>query len=148
MKTPPESPFNTPREMLVRATFVVCLASLAAGILLTLAGAIGRDLRLLALGIVTLALAGVTREWLGHERRFEAASSVLDTMIYGETRRESPEMAEFNQLLREWDELERKRGSPDFDPWAIQAVRHDIRVLVEKDPTLERFVHDDHRHAA
>lgn len=44
-------------------------------------------------------------------------------------------------LLRTWDSLEHRRGSADFDPWELQAVRHDIREAVAEDPELERLFH-------
>jgi hypothetical protein len=42
-------------------------------------------------------------------------------------------------LLEEWEALEQKRGTPDFDPWALQALRNDIRRVVESDPALSQL---------
>lgn len=43
-------------------------------------------------------------------------------------------------LLQEWDGLERARGSGRFDPWALQAVRSEIRVTVQENDVLRRLL--------
>jgi len=42
-------------------------------------------------------------------------------------------------LLKEWECLERSRGSENFDPWAWQSARNEIRSAVLGDPKLERL---------
>jgi hypothetical protein len=54
---------------------------------------------------------------------------------------------ELVRLLRQWDEMEARRGSPGFDPWALQSIRHDIRAMIETDPALEGLFHDSRRAA-
>lgn len=46
-------------------------------------------------------------------------------------------------LLREWDGLERARGSGRFDPWALQAVRSEIRVTLQENDVLRRLLRSD-----
>ena len=147
MKPRWDDEFNSPYEMLVRLTFLVCLASLTAGILVTLAGAATRNFRLLGAGLALLTIAGLTRAWLGREGRFEEANSAFDGVANAGAPPDEARVAELVRLLQEWEALERKRGSPGFDPWAIQAVRHDIRSMVEEDPALEGLFRD-HRRAA
>jgi hypothetical protein len=40
------------------------------------------------------------------------------------------------ELLSEWEQLERARGSAEFDPWALQEIRNEIRTAVKRDPVL------------
>lgn len=134
-----DSEFNTPEEMRVRFTFVMCLAGLIAGMGLTFVGIVSRDMRLLAWGLLALALAGIARQWLHRKGRFEAAERSLE-----EFRRVAPlpdeaHVHELVRLLQQWEALERTRGSARFDPWAVQSLRHDIRAIVEQDPALERL---------
>jgi hypothetical protein len=42
-------------------------------------------------------------------------------------------------LLREWERLERTRGSARFDPWELQSVRREIRMAVDDDQCLEQL---------
>ena len=45
--------------------------------------------------------------------------------------RDDRRITELVRLLQLWEQLEHKRGLPGFDPWAVHAVRHDIREMVE-----------------
>ena len=143
-----QSEFNTPQEMLLRASFALCLATFAAGILLILGGMVTRSLPLLGFGLSALALAGVVREWLRRNDRLSSVQSVIE-----EIAAESPPLdpvgtAELAKLLTEWEAMEAKRGSPEFDPWALQALRNDIRRTVERDPALETLFREIERRAA
>jgi hypothetical protein len=140
--------FNTPEEMRRRIAFIVCLAAFTAGILLTVAGFVAREMPLLAFGVLALAVSGLTRDWLQRRGGFGAADPGLRHLGEAVASLDDAHVAELVRLLREWEDLERKRGSADFDPWALQAVRHDIRVMVENDPALEGLFHEDHQRAA
>ena len=142
-----DNEFNTPQEMLVRVAFLVCLAGFTAGILLMLAGAAGHDLRLVGLGAASLGLAGLARSWLSARGKFGEAEATLHEFAEAGESSEAARVAELVRLLRKWDQLESKRGSPAFDPWAVQVIRHDIRAMIETDPALENLFHDS-RHAA
>jgi hypothetical protein len=140
MRAPGEDrEFNTPQEMLVRATFLVCLVAFASGIIVTLAAAVARDFRLLALGIALLCTGALTRNWLSRKGRFESAEMSFREFARPGSQLDPAHVAELSRLLREWEELERLRGSPRFDPWAVQSIRHDIRVMIEQDPALGRL---------
>jgi predicted membrane chloride channel (bestrophin family) len=134
-----ENEFNTPHEMLLRTVFLVCLAALTSGILLTLAGAATHDVRLLGLGVAALIVALLTREWLRRQGKLGEVETALNNVARAEPSLDAARVAELVRLLQEWEQLEQKRGSADFDPWAVQALRHDIRVMVEKDPALDRL---------
>jgi hypothetical protein len=143
-----DSEFNTPEEMLVRFSFLLCLASFTSGVLATAAGAIAHDVRLLGLGLALLGVATGLRSWLSRKGRFASAETALQGVATPEAgATDAAKVAELVRLLREWEALERRRGGPGFDPWAVQAVRRDIRVMVEADPALEGLFHDPRRAA-
>ena len=142
-----DNEFNTPEEMLVRVTFLVCLAAFTAGILLMLAGAAWHDLRMVGLGALLLTVAGLTRSWLCRHGRFDDAEAALHEFGQVGPPTDAAKIAELVRLLRLWEELESKRGSPGFDPWAVHAIRHDIRDMVEADPALEGLFRDSRRAA-
>lgn len=132
--------FNTPKEMLVRATFLLCLAAFTAGIVLLFAGAAAHELRMVLAGLLLLLLSALTRSWLRAQGRLGEANEAFDAIV--QVDEESPHDARITELVRLlqlWEQLEKKRGSPGFDPWAVQAVRHDIQEMVDTDPALERL---------
>jgi hypothetical protein len=98
-------------------------------------------------GALLLALAGATRSWLQRRGKFQTMEGTLHEFAEPGATAEAARVAELVRLLRKWDELESKRGSAAFDPWAVQVIRHDIRTMVETDPALENLFHDS-RHAA
>jgi hypothetical protein len=139
--------FNTPGEMLVRATFLVCVGGYTAGIVLLLGGAAARDVRLVIVGAWLLVIATLARTWLRRREKDEPAPGTWVEMAESQPTADSDRMTALIHLLQKWDQLESKRGSRAFDPWALQAVRHDIRVLVEADPALEGLFHDSRKAA-
>jgi hypothetical protein len=128
--------FNTPAEMLARFAYLVWLASLPAGILLTLAGLLAARWPLALGGIAALTIGWCVRDWLRRGERFAAAAAALDAVPEIGARAEETRLERLVVLLREWDALEQRRGTPGFDPWAVQAVRNDILAVVEDDPAL------------
>jgi hypothetical protein len=148
MKRPNESDFNTPQEMLLRASFLLCLAAFAVGILLIVGGMAMRSLVLLGSGLGALGLGGAVREWLRRSKHFDSVQQAIEEIAAEGPPLDQARVAELVQLLTEWEEMEAKRGSPEFDPWTLQALRNDIRVTVEKDPALESLFHEIQRRAA
>jgi hypothetical protein len=147
---PDDNEFNTPEEMMVRATFLICLASFTAGIVLLLAGAFAHEIRLVAAGALSLVISALTRSWLKRNGGFEGVEQAEQTFENAVQAAQSPHdarIAELVRLLQLWEELEKKRGSPGFDPWAVHAVRLDIRQMVEADPALDRLFHRSRRAA-
>ncbi|HUR58297.1 MAG TPA: hypothetical protein VM029_11345 [Opitutaceae bacterium] len=134
-----ESEFNTPHEMMLRAVFLVYLATMTGGVLVTLAGAASHDFRLLGLGVAALVVSMLSREWLRRQGELVAVEAALNNVARAEPSLDAARVAELVRLLQEWEQLEQKRGSAEFDPWAVQALRHDIRVMVEKNPALDRL---------
>lgn len=133
------SEFNSPEEMRVRGAFLISLGGLLAGIILTITGALSRDVQLLAAGLGALALSGLARHWLQRKGRFGDAEAAFNAMGEPAPTPDDARVRELVSLLRQWERLEHSRGSPKFDPWELQSLRHDIRALVERDPALERL---------
>jgi hypothetical protein len=148
MKRFDESEFNTPQEMLLRASFAICLAAFAAGILLILGGMATRSLPLLGFGLGALALAGLVREWLRRNDHLSHVQRVIEEIAAEAPPLDPARTAQLAKLLTEWEAMEAKRGSPEFDPWALQALRNDIRNAVERDPALESLFREIERRAA
>ena len=142
---PEDNEFNTPEEMLVRATFLLCVAGFTTGILFMLAGAARHELRLVGIGALLLMLAAVARVWLRKQGRFAPSDAAWQEFADAAPAADHAKIDELVQLLRKWDRLERQRGSPGFDPWALQSLRHEIRAMIETDPALERLFHDSRR---
>ena len=144
MKTDPPDPrleFNTPAEMLERATYLAFLGAGVAGLSLLIVSAVTRDPRYLASAVIALLISSLARDWLRRHQKLKPAAEALDAFATGERLVEGTEVNQLLSLLREWDALEQKRGSPDFDPWAVQALRNDIQRVVTKDPALNRLFH-------
>ncbi len=149
MKPPSHSDreFNTPAEMLTRATFLGVLAALTAGILLTIAGLLVSEARIALAGLGVLGLAGAGRAWLQHRAEFERAENAWETVAESSAAMDETRGRQLMALLEEWESLEEKRGSPDFDPWALQILRNDIRKVVESDPALTQLFRELQRAA-
>jgi hypothetical protein len=142
-----DNEFNTPEEMLVRTTFLLCLTAFTAGVLLLLAGAATHELRLAIAGLLSLLISGLTRSWLRRHGKLDEADIAFQGTANAEESPHDARITELVRLLQLWEELENKRGSPGFDPWAVQAVRHDIRQMVDADPMLERLFRGSRRAA-
>ena len=129
--------FNTPAEMLGRAVFLATLAALAVGILLTILGLVVWQPVWSLVGLGVVGLACVARAWLQRRGTWEQAERALDHMAWSDDTLESARAAELMGLLERWEAMEQTRGTPEFDPWALQALRNEIRAVVESDPALQ-----------
>ena len=139
MKAPSDShqEFNSPAEMLTRATFVGVLTALTAGIVLTVAGLLAAEIRLAAAGLIALGASALGRAWLRQRADTAPVERALEAL--GDQTPDETRSQHLLSLLEEWEALEQKRGSPDFDPWALQVLRNDIRRIVESDPALSQL---------
>ncbi|HVU24219.1 MAG TPA: hypothetical protein VHE13_08850 [Opitutus sp.] len=146
MKTPgdrDESAFNSPAEAGTRVVYLGSLLGMISGLLLLLVGLFTVRWVLIGAGVLLLATAAVGRRALRRngqlavlDRSLEEVSGRAPTRSAGE-----PQVEQLVLLLKQWDQLEHQRGSPEFDPWAVQALRHDIRAAIERNPALERLFH-------
>lgn len=148
MKSPFEGhqEFNSPQEMLVRFSYVVMLAALVAGLVMAAGGLVTQQWRIVAAGALCLILFAVIRRWLKASGRLEQVESAFHTLAHPGAPVDESQVAELVRLLREWEEQEQRRGSPRFDPWTVQALRHEIRALVESDPALGELFHEFRQH--
>lgn len=120
--------FNPPALMLARLAFVIHLGLAFLGmVLLAAAVAQGRaDLGLQA--AVAWAFAASLRWMLGRRGRLDACTTSLDSIFETETAEGGEAAADpgLAELLARRARMEERRGSPDFDPWALLALQHDI----------------------
>jgi len=142
--TPRPAKTNTPSEILVRLALVLSLFIVVAGLALFLTGWASQRAAptLGGLACLLVAMGGLValRTWAPAAT---AAGLDFDPIPSGATHASAGDrpVEQLVGLLQQWEQLEHGRGSPDFDPWAVQAVRHDIRAVVEADPTLEQLFH-------
>lgn len=136
---PVDSDFNPPAMMLSRAVFFVMLAGFGVGIVLSIAALVTAEARLALAGIGVLTLAVASRIWLQRRGELERAERALDAIVACTPSPDEARGRELLALLDQWEALERRRGSADFDPWELQALRNDIRRVVASDPALERL---------
>ena len=139
----PDDAVNDLAAMAARAVFLAYLGAVAAAPVLLLLTFCSGHLLTLGASMLAAALAGFCRMWLQAQGRFDRAKGQFDGWPGdgGPESAEAEHRTQFIELLRAWDELEQKRGSPAFDPWAAQAVRQAIRETIAGDPALERLFH-------
>jgi hypothetical protein len=109
---------------------VLAFVGLCRGEVYVMAGA-------LMAGILAVAVRSVLRDHLQQSEVDEACEDEFCSM--GSDNGRGPRAGELVALLKEWDGLERKRGSAGFDPWALQTVRSEIRSAVHENPALEQL---------
>jgi len=128
--TPRDNRFNTPAEMLVRLVFASRFIFFCVGLVLSLFafhhGSVIHALK--ALGFFAAMIAA--HAWLKHGGKLEECDRALDAMFSGEPYDEDG----LDALLSRREALEEKRGTPGFDPWAVQALRREISDYVKTHP--------------
>ena len=134
-----ETRVNTPAEALVRLVFVCRGLFLFFGFVLALSaqhtGAASDALK--AVFFFAAALAG--HLWLRRDGRLERCRRSLDEMFTGESGDDEDEL---ESLIHRREALEEKRGTPGFDPWAVQIVRREISDYVSHHPESARRFDD------
>ncbi|MES2691841.1 MAG: hypothetical protein V4773_00120 [Verrucomicrobiota bacterium] len=63
------------------------------------------------------------------EASFEAACNDLPLL-------DADRATELLGLLEQWEAIEAKRGTSEFEPWTLQVLRNDIRRVIAGDPAL------------
>src|SRR5262245_7024454 len=101
-----DNDFNTPEEMFVRATFLLCLAAFTGGVVSLFTGAVAHELRFIALGVLLLAVSGLARSWLCRRGRFDRMEAAFDGLGDPRPPTDAARIAELVRLLRRWEELE------------------------------------------
>jgi hypothetical protein len=137
-------------RVLERLLLLVFVISFIGGVGFVGVGLLGAQFSQVVMGAMGGAIAWMSREWLCQRGRFDDLVASFYPMILAPARNEEVgdrPLARLAALLRELDEVERHRGSPGFDPWAVQALRNDIHAMIERDPSLARLF-ERHRQAA
>ncbi len=145
---PPEdrdSDFNPAAVVCARIVCLVYLVSACAAIVCLIYAFATRDGAPLLVGLAAGATAWVCRSWLQQPEHFELIRGVFEDAA--EQGRSFPRLEEsarpaekLTALLRDLHALERKRGRRDFDPWALQSLRNEIKSLVAEEPVLRELL--------
>jgi hypothetical protein len=142
---PSVSPFNTPAIIKARALFVLQFIAMIGCLACAEAALAEQAWRLLVPSALCLALMVAIRAVLKRSGQWEACVNGLNRAY---TRPEPlPGEEECSMRLMELidrrDEIESRRGTPEFDPWALQEVRHEINELVKAKPSLAELLDDE-----
>jgi len=135
-----KSRFNEPSVIGERVVYLLCLLGIVTGPLVLIVAVIGGQRILGVAALAVLALAGGCWLWLQAGEKLARTNESLDELINGGTQ-STAGLSQLIALLQRWDEMEHKRGGPDFDPWVVQSLRHEIQVAIREDPRLERLFH-------
>jgi len=131
--------FNTPAEALVRLVYVARALFLFFGFVLALAAQRSGATVDVVKAIFCFSAAIAGHLWLRRGGRLERSRRALDEMFLGEPAVFDAE-AELETLIHRREALEEKRGTPGFDPWAVQIARREISDYVEHHPEVrDRF---------
>jgi hypothetical protein len=118
MPLPPE--FNSPACILARLAYVLHLGSFFGGLAAAVGSAQRREPTALALAALLLLIALVLRHYLVRSGWYARCRDSFACMGQND---QDPRLG---RLIEERSALERKRGTPGFDPWALLAVQHQI----------------------
>jgi len=142
---PSASPFNPPAVMRARALFVLqflaMLVCLGCG-----EGALAeQSWRLLVPAALCFLLMVAIRVVLKRNGQWEVCVNGLN---HAYTRSEplpgdEESSMRLMELIDRRDVIEGRRGSAEFDPWALQNVRHEINELVKAKPALAELLDDE-----
>lgn len=131
---------NTPAEMWVRFVFIsryiLFFCALFTGI------AALRDGSLLGAAKALVLFSGMVagHAWLKAGGKLEACDRSLEAMFRGEI--PPKENTGLQALLERREALERKRGTPGFDPWEVQVLRREISDYMRRHPHSTRDLGD------
>ena len=131
----PSDRFNTPAEMAARAAYVAKGLLGLLGVVQSLGATLAHDVAGLLWAALFLAVAMLLHAWLVRSGRLAACRDSLDSIGAAEPPLpEGEDSLGFAALLAARNQLEAKRGTPDFDPWDLSAVRHQIRAYLDAHP--------------
>lgn len=123
MRLPPE--FNSPACIMARLAYLLHLGALFGGLVGAVGSAHRREADSLALAVLLLLLGvclrGVLRRAAWYERCRDSFAS------FGLDDGDDPRLG---RLIERRGAIERLRGTPSFDPWALLAVQHEIDAHV------------------
>ncbi|PTY04635.1 hypothetical protein DB347_18140 [Opitutaceae bacterium EW11] len=135
----PDSDFNRPAEIAVRVIYLIYLSLAVASLISGVYALALQRLDFAAAALLGTPLAYLCRRWLQEESRYEVAESFDFPAVQQEESHHNEQLADFIGLVETWDRLEARRGTPEFDPWELQSVRHEIQHLIDKTPSWARL---------
>ena len=107
---------------------------------LMIVGLLVRDVALVRASLGAMLVAAVIFGWLRREGRLELAMQAIDSFDQVGSPAEAP--PDFTRLVRAWDDLSVKRGTPDFDPWQLLSLRRQIEARTKDNPKLADYWRD------
>jgi hypothetical protein len=134
-----EREFNPPAVVLARGAFLLLVVSVPSTCLLLLGAAVGHDAVRLGAGFLDGAMGTAVYVWL--RRRGLLAKVIASIKCFAADQLPESE-ADFTNLVRAWDDLSSKRGTPGFDPWRLLSLRREIEAQAKNDPTLADYWRD------
>ena len=142
---PPVSPFNTPEVMRARSLFVIQFIALIGCLACAEAALAEQAWRLMVPSGMCLAVMTSIRMMLKRNGQWDVCVNGLNhAYSHGEPVPNHEESSmRLMDLIDRRDGIESRRGHPDFDPWALQDVRHEINQLVKEHPPLAELLEDD-----
>lgn len=126
----------------MRLAYLGQLIGVGLGVAALMVGALAKAPAPALLGVAALALAGACRLILRRSAKFNVDAPPLEILFSEEPASAASGGVQVERiigLLQQWDRLEQQRGLPGFDPWALQAVRQEIRQAIAENPALERL---------
>ncbi len=127
--------FDPPAEMAARAAYLAKGALGLLGVVLSISASLERDLPFLLRGTLCLAVSMLLHSLLARSGRLEACRDSLDAIGASEPPLpEGEDSINFASLLERRKRLEAQRGTPDFNPWDLSTVRHQIRAYLDAHP--------------
>ena len=142
---PPVSPFNTPAVMKARSLFVLQFIALIGCLACAEAALAEQAWRLLVPSALCFALTVAIRVALNRNGQWEVCVNGLN---HAYTRSEplpgdEESSMRLMDLIDRRNAIESRRGGPEFDPWALQQVRHEINELIKTHPALADLLDDE-----
>jgi chloramphenicol 3-O-phosphotransferase len=127
---PRDTRLNTPAEMWVRLVFASRYFFFSIALFLGALAVHHGSLYEAVKAVVFLAAMIAAHVWLKQRGKLEECDRALEAMFSGEAGDED----DLEVLLNRRAALEEKRGTPGFDPWAVQAVRREINAYLRTHP--------------
>lgn len=132
---------NPPALMVARLGFASHIGLAIWGMAVAVGATIEGRGELLVEAAIALALSTMLWGLLRRARSLEACRASLDDLFAADADEDvgtgDPCL---DALLARRAMLERLRGSPAFDPWALLALQHDIEEHLRTHPKPERFI--------
>lgn len=129
--------------MLWRTVCAGYLGAVAAFVVLLFVGSCLGDLSLLLSAVPVGGVGLVLRNWLRRHSEARLEEEEFPVEEAGSSSREASDggsAGELAGLLADLKRMEEARRSRDFDPWALQSLRAEIRELVKADPGVRRVL--------